>query len=199
MLRFLVDGSAPAASAHSTPSRSQRSAAAWSALALACSGTIQLTTNSPSMEDWSRRMALAARGCDRRRCAGAFYVAIALAGLRSRKFAVLRIRVEFPVRGACSWQQEVLFALARRTEDLIDCRKLQIVLQSANLDLETKTFCSRAQEAVEFCPLIGTLGPLRHFLVIEASMFVAQALEVVRSSECIEQHKRAVRHAQPQL
>ena len=44
-------------------------------------------------------------------------------------------------------QQEVLFALARRTEDLIDYRKLQIVLQSADLDLKTKTNCSRAQEA----------------------------------------------------
>ena len=51
--------------------------------------------------------------------------------------------------GRVQLQQEVLFALARRTEDLIDYRKLQIVLQSADLDLKTKTNCSRAQEALQ--------------------------------------------------
>ena len=67
-------------------------------------------------------------------------------------------------------QQEVLFALARRTEDLIDYRKLQIVLQSADLDLKTKTNCSRAQEAVEICPLSGSKAQSGN-PGIEASMF----------------------------
>ena len=150
------------ASAHSTPSRSQRSAAAWSALALACKGTTQLTTNSPSTEDWSRRMALAARGCDCRRCGGAFCVATALADSRSRKFAVLRRRVEFPSEEHVQLTSRVLFALARRVEDLIDCRKLQIVLQSAKLDHETKTSCSRAREASNFA-LKAARRPVRHF------------------------------------
>ena len=46
--------------------------------------------------DWCVSIARAARECDRRRCAGAFYVAIAPANSRSRKLAVLRRRVEFP-------------------------------------------------------------------------------------------------------
>ena len=49
--------------------------------------------------------------------------------------------------------QTLFAALARRTEDLIDCRKLQIVLHRAKLEFETKTSCSRAQEALEFLPL----------------------------------------------
>ena len=44
----------------------------------------------------SLSLALAPRDCDRRRCAGAFYVANAPANSRSLKFAVLRRRVEFP-------------------------------------------------------------------------------------------------------
>ena len=44
----------------------------------------------------SLSLALAPRDCGRRRCAGAFYVATALANSRSLKFAVLRRRVEFP-------------------------------------------------------------------------------------------------------
>ena len=51
--------------------------------------------------------------------------------------------------------QTLFAALARRTEDLIDCRKLQIVLQSANLGLQTKTNSSGSREALEFCPVIG--------------------------------------------
>ena len=46
--------------------------------------------------DWCVSIARAPRDCDRRRCAGAFYVANAPANSRSIKFAVLRRRVEFP-------------------------------------------------------------------------------------------------------
>ena len=44
----------------------------------------------------SLSLALTPRDCDRRRCAGAFCVAIAPANSRSLEFAVLRRRVEFP-------------------------------------------------------------------------------------------------------
>ena len=46
------------------------------------------------------RRALTGRDCDRRRCADAFCVANAPANSRSRKVAVLRLRVEFPSKEA---------------------------------------------------------------------------------------------------